>query len=176
MKVVLAMVMSLDGKTTQHNANDIYHWTSQEDQKHFFSLIKKHNVIVMGRATYDAARPVMKLTPGKLRLVMTRTPEKYSEEKVPGQLEFTDNTPLEIIAELERKNYSELLLAGGASVNMLFLKEKLVDEMWLTIEPRMFGIGNPLVGTEALDINLSLESSEKLNTRGTLLLKYRIQK
>lgn len=174
MKVTLVMVSSVDGKITQHNAPDIYHWTSIEDQKHFFALIAKHNIIVMGRSTFEAARPVMRLTPGKLRLVMTRSPEKFASETVPGQLEFTNKHPQEIVADLEKKGYTEMLLAGGASVNTLFLKENLVDELWLTIEPKIFGVGSPLVGVEALDVNLSLETIEKLNKQGTLLLKYRI--
>ncbi len=174
MKVILGMVMSVDGKTTRHNAPDIYHWSSKEDQKHFFSLVEKHDVIVMGRRTYEASRPVIRLTPGKLRLIMTRSPEEFKKEAVPGQLEFTAASPGEIISGLSQKGYSEILLAGGGEINTLFLKENLVNELYLTIEPKVFGLGNPLVAAEALDINLSLESVEKLNIEGTLLLKYSV--
>jgi len=44
MKVILAMVTSVDGKTTKWNNPDIYKWTSEEDQTHFFSLIEKSKV------------------------------------------------------------------------------------------------------------------------------------
>jgi len=42
MKITLVCVTSLDGKTTRWHQSGIYQWTSSEDQKYFFSLIKKN--------------------------------------------------------------------------------------------------------------------------------------
>lgn len=46
MKVILAAVSSLDGKITKGRDPNFYSWTSKEDAKLFFLLIKKHNLIV----------------------------------------------------------------------------------------------------------------------------------
>ncbi|MFA6081552.1 MAG: hypothetical protein WC741_04055 [Patescibacteria group bacterium] len=43
------MLSSADGKTTKGNNDNIYTWTSVEDQRYFLSLIKKNNLIIMGR-------------------------------------------------------------------------------------------------------------------------------
>lgn len=174
MKVILAMVMSADGKTTKWNNPRLYEWTSKEDQNHFFSLIKKNKVIIMGRKTFIAAKSVMKLSPKKLRIILTKTPEKYADLKVAGQLEFTNDSPEEIIKKLKSRGYTEVLLAGGEHVNALFFKAKLINEVWLTIEPAIFGSGNGLVVGEKLDIRMQLKDIKKLNNNGTILLKYQV--
>ena len=61
MKVIMVMLVSVDGKTTFGDNQNVYSWSSIEDKKQFFSFIKKNNLIVMGRATYDASRPVIKI-------------------------------------------------------------------------------------------------------------------
>lgn len=176
MKVTMVMLMSVDGKTTQGTDKNIYLWSSFEDQKHFFSLIKKHNLIVMGRETYQASKPVIKLEKEKLRIVMTRTPKKYFKYLTKGQLEFTDETPKELVLRLTNLGYENLLLVGGSMINGLFLKENLVDELFLTIEPRIFGRGKNISEGQLLNTKLRLVSIKKLNKTGTLLLRYVLNK
>jgi len=172
MKVTMVMLSSIDGKITNGKDPDVYDWTSPEDQKLFFSLIKKNNLIVMGRKTYEASKSVIKLENGKLRIVLTRNPKKYFNQSVKGQLEFTDETSRELVKRLSALGYKNLLLVGGGIINGLFLKKNLVDELFLTIEPMIFGIGKNIVEGQLLNTKLQLISSRKLNKTGTLLLKY----
>ncbi|MBP7875730.1 dihydrofolate reductase family protein [Candidatus Woesebacteria bacterium] len=174
MNVTLAMVMSLDGKTTRWDSPEIYTWTSAEDQSHFFSLIASHNAIIMGKNTYEASKKVIRLTPEKLRIVLTSEPASYAGSVVPGQLEFFDSTPEKILSELESRQHSDVLLVGGSVTNARFLEAGLVNELWVTIEPRIFGQGQPLVSAAQLGTELQLESMEQLNDAGTILLKYKV--
>jgi dihydrofolate reductase len=48
-----------------------------------------------------------------------------------------------------------------------------VDEIWLTVEPLLFGGGTPLLAAR-VDVRLALLASERLNAAGTLLLRYRV--
>lgn len=176
MKLTMVMLSSVDGKTTKGNDSNIYTWTSIEDQKYFFSLIKKNNLIIMGRETYDASKPVIKLEKGKLRIVLTRSPKNYSNETIKGQLEFSDETPEKLIQRLPTLEYKKALLVGGSIINGLFLKHNLVDELYLTIEPRIFGKGKNIIEGQLLDKSLQLTSVKKLNKNGTLLLKYKFNK
>lgn len=176
MKVTMVMLASVDGKTTQENNENIYTWSSKEDQKHFFSLIKKNNLIVMGRATYDASQPVIKIEKGKLRIVLTRRPEKYLNQTIKGQLEFFDESPEELVKRLSLSGYKKMLLVGGSIINGLFLKQNLVDELYLTIEPKIFGSGKNIIEGQLLNNKLQLMSIKKLNKTGTLLLKYKINR
>ena len=170
----MVMLSSVDGKTTQGNNKNVYVWSSKEDQKHFFSLIQKNNLIVMGRATYEASKPVIKLEKGKLRIVLTRSPNKYSNQSVKDQLEFSDESPNKLLKRLLALNYGNILLVGGSTTNGLFLKQNLVDKLYLTIEPKIFGSGKNLVDGQLLNTKLHLISVKKINKAGTLLLKYKI--
>lgn len=176
MKIILVAVTSVDGKLTKGNDPDIYSWTSKEDQSFFFSLIKKNNLIVMGRKTYESVKNNLKLEPGKLRIVMTRDVKKYQIDSVSGQLEFSDLSPEELIKKIAHRNYKTILLAGGATINGLFLKKNLVDEIYLTLEPRLFGQGTALIEKQLFDIPLQLLSLKKANKNGTLFLKYKVIK
>lgn len=176
MKVILCMVMSLDGKTTKWNRPNIYEWTSKEDQKHFASIIQKHKLIVMGKKTYLAAKSNIQLAKGKLRIVMTKHPKKFKKISVPGQLEFVVDSPKEIVKICSKLGYKEMLLVGGETINTLFLKQKLINELWITVEPYIFGKGNGLFSEEMFDLNLKMKSHKKLNKKGTILLRYQVSK
>jgi dihydrofolate reductase len=175
MKIILLMVSTLDGKITKWGDPKIHNWTSREDQQHFFQTLQQAKLIIMGRKTYEVAKGMMKHTPTTKRIILTSRPEKYVNETIPGQLEFSSEAPAELTKRLEQEGYTEGFLVGGASVNSKFFQAKLVTNLWLTMEPKLFGSGNSLVGEEELDIDLQLESFKKLNPNGTLLLKYQVQ-
>lgn len=174
MKIICVMVMSLDGKTTKGTSNRLPEWTSREDQAHFAKIIAENNCIIMGSKTYLAAKPMMKHSPSKLRIIMTGHPEKFADQAIREQLEFTHDQPKEILNKLAKKGYQQVILAGGANTNRLFFQQNLVDELWVTIEPKLFGAGNSVIGDQTVDIELQLEHMEKINNLGTLLLKYKI--
>jgi dihydrofolate reductase len=99
--------------------------------------------------------------------------KKYENEKIEGMLEFTNETPMELITRLESEGYTEGFHFGGAQSAGPFFKEKLITNIIQTIEPKLFGKGKG-IATEYLDISLQLESFTKLNEKGTLLLKYSV--
>lgn len=174
MKVIMVAASSLNGKVTKENDTNIYSWTSKEDSQMFFSLIEKNNLIVMGSKTYEAARKIIKHEKNKLRVILTREPKRYLREGIKGILEFTNETPLKLVKRLEGKGYKKMLLVGGGTINSLFLKSKLVNDIYLTLEPKLFGNGKSLIVDENLDISLKLISIEKINRQGTLFLKYKV--
>lgn len=170
MRVILMYVMSLDGKITKWSDGNAAEWASPEDTALFRKTITESDVLIMGGATYRAIRPAPQQE--RLRVVLTRNPSAYMGDTVPGQLEFTDEAPKEVVEQLVHAGHRQVLLVGGSGLATSFLKEKLVDELWVTIEPRLFGVGLPVVAAEQLDIALTLLEFSQLNAAGTLLLKY----
>ena len=168
------MVTTLDGRSTRGSETNNHTWTSKEDQDHFMKVLSEAKLVIMGSSTYEPAKHDMEHTEERLRIIMTRTPEKYDSEKIEGKLEFTNENPTDLIKRLEEKGYTEGLLVGGAHTNTAFFKEKLVNEMWQTLEPKLLGQGNGIVGDEPVDVSFKLVSSEKMNEKGTLLLKYEV--
>ena len=174
MKKILVFVSTLDGKVTQWDDPFVRKWSSKSDQEYFSGLWEESALIVMGSNTYNAS-PI-KPSPVHLVVVMTREPSKYASKTVTGQMEFTDETPNQLVTRFEKMGYKQMMVVGGPHVAASFLKDELIDELWLTLEPRIFGQGEGLVAEEKLNIRLKLISCEKLNEEGTLLTKYAVVK
>jgi dihydrofolate reductase len=174
MKIILVFVSTLDGKVTKWSNPMVRSWSSKSDQEHFSRIWNDSNLIVMGSNSFDA--DPLKPSARQRLVVMTHSPSEYEEYEVPGQLEFTGDSPSLLCSRLEREGHDQMLLVGGPHVAASFLKEKLVDELWLTIEPRIFGLGGNLVAEEKLDIELRLISCEKANEMGTLFTRYTVIK
>lgn len=174
MKKILVFVSSLDGKTTQWDNPFVRTWSSKDDQSYFSKLWNESELIVLGSNTYNA--DPMKPSASHLLVVMTRDASKYQKVEVAGQLEFTSETPEDLVRRFTKLGFPLMLVVGGAQIATSFFKDELIDELWLTIEPRIFGEGKSFVANEKLDVHLSLLSCEKLNDEGTLLTKYRVLK
>jgi dihydrofolate reductase len=174
MKVILVFVSSLDGKVTRWNDPLIRNWTSQADKNHFNKIWNDSPLVVMGSSTFDVDR--FSALPDHLFVVMTREPARYKAYEKPGKLEFSDLKPAELAKHFEKKGFDTMMLVGGAHVSTSFLKEKMLDEIWLTIEPKIFGVGTAFVTEEKFDVDLQLISVEKINEAGTLLTKYSVMR
>jgi riboflavin biosynthesis pyrimidine reductase len=139
-------------------------------------LIAESDAVVMGSATYEAAREFMRPSTAKPRIILTSQPERYAEDaKQPG-LEFSSSEPKELLTHMQERGVRTILLAGGAATNARFLDAGLVDEVFLTIEPMIFGDGLPLTAPLQRIATMALLSSERLNPQGTLLLHYSVNK
>jgi dihydrofolate reductase len=174
MKVILLDVMSLDGKLTKWEDSPASEWASAEDGEQFLKKVRQSSAVIMGSKTFF----INDLHPHteRLSIIMTRTPESYKDLAVAGQLEFTKEQPKELIARLEKAGHNEVLLISGSTIATLFFQEQLIDELWMTIEPKLFGKGLSVVGDQKLDISLQLLQVMQLNKRGTLQLKYQVIK
>ncbi|HST04985.1 MAG TPA: dihydrofolate reductase family protein [Chloroflexia bacterium] len=169
MKIILLAVVTIDGKLAR-NEHHFVDWSSPEDKKLFYSATRKAGVLIVGHNTF---RTFPSPLPGRLHVVLTR--DMRDKVDVPGAVEYTDRSPQEIVAGLEARGYSEAVMAGGGAANALFLKAGLVDEIWLTIEPLIFGVGIDLFTGEEVDVRARLLSVEKLNEDGTVHLKYNLR-
>lgn len=116
MKVVLVAAMSVNGLIADVKTPDLSAWTSSEDKIFFSEIMKKNDLVVMGRVTYESVRNQIKLSGKKRRIIMTRNPGKYKNEEVPGMLEFTSNNPTEIVERMSKLGYKELLVLGGGLI------------------------------------------------------------
>jgi dihydrofolate reductase len=174
MKIILVFVATLDGKVTKWGNPFVRKWSSPEDQQYFAGLMKSNRLIVMGSNTYNA--DPIKPIPNRLMVIMTKHPEKYRNDEIPGQLKFSDQSPTELANYFEGEGHQQMLVVGGPHIATSFLKERQIDEIWLTIEPKIFGTGGNFVTEENLDFHLRLLRSETINEQGTLLTKYAVLK
>ncbi len=166
MKLTLMMAITADGMIARDNAH-FPDWTCSADKKLFKRLTQEAGVVIFGSRTYDTiGRPL----PGRLNVVMTRHPERYTPSK---GLMFHSDSPERLLEELTRMGYEEAILAGGGVINTLFINSHLVDELLLTISPKLFGQGLPLF-SEKMDLDLELINVQQLGS-DTLLIRYALR-
>ena len=165
MKVTLIMAVTVDG-IIAHNHFHLPTWTCRSDKQMFKWLTQKAGVVVLGSKTHDT---IGKSLAGRLNVVLTRHPERYQACE---NLVFWNESPHNVLKKLETKGYEEVILAGGAIINTLFLQARLIDDILLTISPKIFGNGLSLFD-KPCELDLELLEINKLEIN-TLLLHYRI--
>jgi dihydrofolate reductase len=170
MKVIMVAVVTIDGKLARNSAH-FSDWSSPEDKRIFVSLSKRAGVIIMGNNTFKTLPAPL---PGRLHVVLTH--DATDKENLPGQVEFTDREPEQVLADLEARGYTEAVLGGGSQVNALFLQRGLVDEISLTVEPIIFGTGIDLLEGLELDLRARLVEVNRLNEAGTVHLRYELDR
>lgn len=169
MKVILYAAISVDGKLAESAGQVSTDWTSEADYKWFVEQTKACGIMVMGRKTFATINRSLK---ERLLYVMTRSPETC--EPVHETVIFTSMTPAEIVADAKARGYETLALAGGSEIHTLFFEAGLVDEVYLTVEPVLFGHGVPLTGEQSR-VNLELLDTQRLGDHA-VLLHYQVKK
>jgi dihydrofolate reductase len=89
-------------------------------------------------------------------------------------LDFTDKRPRDVLKDLEKAGFSNVILAGGALINSLFAEENLIDEIIVTISPKIFGYGLSLF-SEEISMELELEKMERVG-QNLVCLRYKVLK
>lgn len=165
MRVLAIAAMSADGYIARSERDDVS-WSSREDKRMFAATSRRAGVIVMGRRTFESMPEPL---PDRLQIVMTHTPEAFQQR--PNHVEFTNSSPDAILRDLASRGFNEVVIGGGGAVYAQFVKANLVDELWLTVEPLLFGSGVPLLSGNSIERRMRLVSVTQLSP-DTLQLKY----
>lgn len=163
MEVFIIAAVSANGMIGQSVKQSSLTWTSKEDLKFFIEKTKEAGVMIMGHSTF---KTIGKPLPGRLMIVMTRTPEKF--ENIDGELIYTSDSPQQILAELKVQGFNNVAIAGGSQVYSLFLESGLVTDLYLTVEPVIFGDGIPLIG-EMDRVDLELIETKQMGEHATMM-------
>ena len=164
MNVILIAAVTADGfigRSSGHAAD----WTSKEDKQLFVKVTKEAGTMVMGSKTFET---IGRALPERRMIVLTSRPHDYAADDV----EFTDESPTELVNRLEAEGTNDITVCGGAHVYHAFMEADLVDELYLTVEPVLFGIGVKLFAGE-LESKLQLTETQKLN-ENVVLLQYKV--
>ncbi|OGV91821.1 hypothetical protein A3A66_02580 [Microgenomates group bacterium RIFCSPLOWO2_01_FULL_46_13] len=166
MNVFIIAAQSADGFIARNSNEPSINWTSKEDKEFFQERTKKAGVIVVGSKTFATFR---KPLPDRLNIVYTRHPEKIPISRV---IRTSSLPPEELIRQLEKERYSEVAVCGGSQIYTMFMEAGVVNKLYLTVEPMLFGKGIKLFD-KAAERRLELVQVKNLN-RYTLLLEYNL--
>lgn len=161
MKTFIIAALSADGYIAKDESHPAF-WTSKEDKRRFVELTKRAGVVVMGSTTYKTLpRPLKE----RVNIV-------YSRSKTFEGAETTQKSPADLLKELEDRGFKEVAICGGSHIYAMFMKACLVDKIYLTIEPILFGKGIRLFNEDILD-HLKLEACGQTES-GAILLEYSV--
>lgn len=161
MKVFIIAAITADGFIAKNPTHTPLDWTSKEDKQFFSERTKKAGAVIMGENTFKTIGQPLK---DRLTIV-------YSKETWPG-VETTQKEPKDLLKELEERGYKETAICGGSTIYTMFMESGLVDELYLTVEPIVFGQGMRLFNKE-IDKKLQLLSLQKISEQ-TVVLEYRV--
>lgn len=169
MHVSLIAATSIDGFIAPVGVERSFEWTSAEDKQFYVSMLKKSDAIVMGSKTFKTFSRYPK---GSRWIIYTSSPESFENRKTSVmQSEGTNESPKELIERLEKEGCREVAICGGASIYSMFMNAGVVDTLYLTIEPVVFGRGVKLF-SEEVRASLQLVKVEQLG-ESTVLLEYK---
>ncbi len=166
MKIIMMMAMTTDGKIAK-NSDHFPNWTSREDKKMFAELSKKAGVVIMGDKTFFTFPAPLK---DRLNVVFTL---KKDPKPIEG-VKWVSGEPELVLKELEQLGYKDAILGGGSYMNSLFLEKGLIDEILVTVEPKIFGDGLGLFKGD-FDVDLELLEVKKINGN-SVVLRYKVLK
>ncbi len=166
MKIVLYMATTVNGFIAREN--DDTPW-AQEIWDSYYKIAKKFNALILGRRTYEIMKDANEFdkigTP--FTIVITKQKKKNDANFV-----FV-KSPKEAIDLLNGKGFDEALLGGGGTTNSSFMKDNLVDELILDIEPMILSSGIKLFEGNNFEAKLSLLRTDKIS-KNVVQLRYKV--
>ncbi len=166
-KYTLIAAVTLDGKIAK-NSSHFTDWTSKEDKKFMQKELNKSDVIIVGNNTFQTAKKPL----SKRNCIVLNHKIKEKKENQTKNLIFINPEKTEIKKIITKNNYKKICILGGMQTYSFFLRKNLIDEMFITIEPLIFGKGLSLFDYQK-EKKFKLISMKKLNKKGSLLLHYK---
>lgn len=162
MKVILYAAVSADGFiATKDGDSD---WVSEIDTPIFEAKIKEAGCLVVGRRTFDQYHGELYPLKGVLNIVLTTNTDRDPEDETV----FVDS-PKNAIEIAKEKGFGKIMVIGGGRTNGSFLKQNLIDEMFLDVHPLILGEGIKLFEAFEGNLKLSLIDRKDLSKSQTLL-------
>ena len=168
MKVVLYMAITVNGFIAKED--DDTSWISKAEWDSYSLAVRTAGNLIVGHRTYE---------------ILTKQPE-FSEFKdvklvIVAEKDFQTlnsnhlvaHSPKEALALLD--DFEQVVVAGGGGLNAGFMKENLIDELYLDVEPIAFGTGIRLFHGDDFEAKLKLVETRKLSSN-EIQLHYRVMK
>ncbi|MEK6888227.1 MAG: dihydrofolate reductase family protein [Candidatus Aenigmatarchaeota archaeon] len=166
MKVILYMAMTVNGMIAREN--DDTPWSNVE-WKNYAKKVKECGALIVGRRTYEIMKKGddLKKIGNPFTVVVT-------SQKIESNKSFVfAKSPKDAFEIMKKRKFRKVLLGGGSMINASFMKAGLVDEIYLDVEPFVFGKGIKLFSDEGFEAKLKLIGTKKLS-KNEIQLHYKV--
>ncbi|WP_225744817.1 dihydrofolate reductase family protein [Marinilactibacillus sp. Marseille-P9653] len=162
-KVVLFIATSLDGfiATEEETLEWLFEVEGEGDNGYsaFYDTI---DTVLMGKKTYDWILNNHQFTEypykDKQSFVFSKLEHKNTDD-----VQFIKNDIPQFINQLKKNNGKTIWLVGGGQLFTYFLKNKLVDELYVTVAPKIIVTGIPLFNPGSYHVDLTLIGTQTFN-------------
>ena len=143
-KVILGFGISLDGYIARRNGDLDFLTIDKEGESVMADFFSKIDTTIMGRKTaagWVKMRESGEIpdTPGMTNYVVSRR-WKAGRRK---DFEVVNGSLTELVKKLKRRSGKDIYLGGGGELARSFLKEDLIDELFIGLGPILLGDGIP---------------------------------
>jgi dihydrofolate reductase len=143
-KVILGFGISIDGYIARRNGAMDFLVFDKEAETVMADFFAKIDTTIMGRKTAAAWAKMRKSgeipdTPGMVNYVISR---RWKPGKREG-FEVVSGSLRTFVKKLKRGPGKDIYLGGGGELARSFLKEDLVDELFIGVDPVLLGDGIP---------------------------------
>ncbi|MEX0680301.1 MAG: dihydrofolate reductase family protein [Balneolales bacterium] len=118
-------------------------------------FISTVDAIVMGRNTYEKALTFDEWYYEGTEVIVLTTQDLTAPDTLTGKVRFLSGTPQEIVAKLSKEGKKHLYIDGGITIQG-FLKDRMINELTITVIPILLGSGIPLYGNGGSEQPLEL--------------------
>ncbi|MDJ0740623.1 MAG: dihydrofolate reductase family protein [Gammaproteobacteria bacterium] len=167
MKTTLFLSVSIDGLIADNDGIPRFPDGAWQD---WCALVNDADNVIAGRSSYEQLKgdDTASLLHPAHKIVLS------SRDIDPGEASWRHaRSPAEALEILEKAGVEEAMIGGGRAVAHAFMRERLVDNIVIDLQPVAFGVGIPMFG-DALDMTrLKLLGSQALND-DALRLRYQV--
>ncbi len=175
-KLILGLAVTLDGYIEGPNGE--YDWCFTDQDYGLNEFFTRIDAIFIGRKSYEIAQQHVDNNNGETIPGMPLMTEYVFSKTLKTVKETAMLIAEDSIAEARRikeQPGKDIWLYGGAELSDAFMKEGLVDELWLSVHPVVLGSGKPLFRGQNKTAKLTLLKSKTYET-GLVSLWYAINK
>ncbi len=187
-KLVVFMHVSLDGFVAGPNGE--MDWINVDDAIFDYAGQRTDNAdtALYGRVTYEMMQgywPTAGRHPGATRHDIQHAEWYNSVEKIvlsrsmegqqPDKTRIISDRVAEQISEIKQQPGRDILIFGSPTAVHSLVKERLVDDFWLLVNPVVLGHGIPMFKDTGDRLRLQLEASHAFSS-GVVCLHYTLKK
>ncbi|PAF16519.1 dihydrofolate reductase family protein [Terribacillus saccharophilus] len=160
-KLVLFIAASLDGYiATKEESLEWLFSVEGEGDNGYSEFYDTVDTVLMGKKTYDWVINHIEDFPyqNKACYVFTRSEVMDTEH-----VQFIKDDIVSFTNQLKQQDGRNIWIVGGGELLSSFMKEKLLDELILTVSPVLLGSGIPLFKEGQYHADLTLKRTRRFN-------------
>ncbi|MBI3341592.1 dihydrofolate reductase [Candidatus Curtissbacteria bacterium] len=184
-EVFLFMMISLDGYFEGPKHDLSWHNVDAEFNKYAIAQTKKVDTLLFGRRTYELMRDywptaaavrddpiVAGLMNNKPKVVFSRTLKKVEETNNWKNVVLVSKNASEYVRKIKKQSGGALAIYGSNNFCVSLIKDGLIDEFRIMVNPVAIGDGTPLFAGMSGPLNLKLTSIKGFKN-GNVLASYK---